>query len=47
MDACADVKSSELVYLNLDCVLDSANVDARSGVIAGDLKLDNTKFDGQ
>jgi len=46
METCADVKSSELVYLNLDGVLHGANVDARSGVIAGDLKLNNTKFDG-
>lgn len=46
VEACADVKSSEMVYLNLECVLYRANMDARNGVIAGDLHLENTKFEG-
>lgn len=47
VEACIDVKSSEIVYLNLECVLYSAHMDARSGVIAGDLHLEDTKFDGK
>jgi len=47
VEACVDVKSSEMVYLNLECVLYSAQMDARSGVIAGDLYLEHTKFDGK
>lgn len=46
IEACADVKSSEMIYLNLECVLYSAHMDARSGVIAGDLNLEDTKFKG-
>lgn len=45
VEACVDVKSSEVVYLNLDCVLYSAHMDARNGVIAGDLHLEHTNFD--
>ena len=46
VEACVEVKSSEMVYLNLECVLCSAHMDARSGVIAGDLHLKDTKFEG-
>lgn len=35
-----------MVYLNLECVLYSAHMDARNGVIAGDLHLEHTKFEG-
>ena len=35
-----------MVYLNLECVLYSAQMDARSGVIAGDLYLKDTQFEG-
>lgn len=39
---------SSMVYLvyDLECVLWSAHVDTRSGVIAGDLHLEDTKFEG-
>ena len=46
VEACADIKNSEIVCLNLECVLYSANMDARNGVIAGDLHLKHTKFEG-
>lgn len=40
------MKSSEMVYLNLECSLFTAHMDARNGVIAGDLDLEGTEFEG-
>ena len=36
-----------MVHLNLECDLTSAHMDARSGVIAGDLQLEKTRFEGK